>query len=164
MPFIQYNPVFEMCKRISAALQTGNRIDVSGFKPSTITKSLATLEDLGFIVRKRGSFGVANKMAEFGRNPDGQHKLLADAALLMPTFAAFVELLCEQRLENVSLLHLGRELNSRLGHSWKDGTAQTTAKILLAWARHTGLAPEPFAEARRGRFGPREEDRQEGLF
>ena len=98
-----------MCQRISAALQTGNRIDVSGLKPSTITKSLATLEDMGFIVRKRGTFGVTNKMAEFGRNPDGQRKLLADAALLMPAFATFVELLREQRVGNVSLLHLGRE-------------------------------------------------------
>jgi hypothetical protein len=28
-----------------------------------------------------------------------------------------------------------------VGHSWKDGTAEPSAKILLDWARHTGLAP-----------------------
>jgi hypothetical protein len=103
-------------------------------------------------------------MAEFGRNPDGQRKLIADAALLMPAFSTFVELLHGQRVGNVSLLHLGRELNTRLGHSWKDGTSQTIAKVLLDWARHTGLAPERFAGARRGRFGPPEADPQPGLF
>lgn len=164
MPAIQFTPVLEVCGRVAAAWRTGDRVDVSGLRPSTITKALATLEDLGFIVRKRGSIGVTDRMAKFADNPAGQRKLLADAALLMPAFACFVELLHEQLPGSVSLLHLGRELSARLGLAWKDGTTQTIAKILLDWARHTGLAPDRFAEARKGRFGRREEDQQRDLF
>ena len=36
---------------------------------------------------EKRAFGVTDKMAEFGRNPDGQRKLIADAALLMPAFS-----------------------------------------------------------------------------
>jgi hypothetical protein len=71
----------------------------------------------------------------------------------MDAFAAFVNILQENSGKKPRLLDLGRGLSIRLGAGWRDGTAETVAKILLDWARHTGFAPAPFKVARRGRFG-----------
>jgi hypothetical protein len=70
LPFIQYSPVNEVAHRIATALATRARVDLSALKPSTISKSLATLEDLGFIVRKPGAITVTSKMRDLAKSPD----------------------------------------------------------------------------------------------
>jgi hypothetical protein len=125
---------------------------MAGIKPSTATKALATLEDLGFIIRKTGSLVITPKMSQFVRQPDHRNQLFADAALGLEVFSAFIAILQDSGTSKLSLLHLGRIVNERFGYNWRDGTAETAAKILLDWARHTGLAPETFARAKRGRF------------
>jgi Holliday junction resolvasome RuvABC ATP-dependent DNA helicase subunit len=152
MPLIQFSPVFDMCLRVANAFVAGSRIDMAGIKPSTATKALATLEDLGFIIRKTGSLVITPKMSQFVRQPDHRNQLFADAALGLEVFSAFIAILQDSGTSKLSLLHLGRIVNERFGYNWRDGTAETAAKILLDWARHTGLAPETFARAKRGRF------------
>lgn len=72
----------------------------------------------------------------------------------MPSFETFVHILGEHGDARCSLLELGSELRSRIGADWTDGTAQTTAKILLDWARHTGLAPSVFERPARRKTPP----------
>lgn len=162
MPIIQYTPVFDACVRIANAYAAKSGVDLSGMKPSTATKAVATLEDLGFIVRKPKSFEVTSKMFQFIQSPESRSQLFADSAISMDAFAAFVTILQENSGKRTRLLELGRRLSDRLGAGWRDGTAETVAKILLDWARHTGFAPAPFNVARRGRFGT--EDTQSELI
>jgi hypothetical protein len=153
MPIIQYSPVFEMCTRIANAYEAKTGVDLSGMRPSTATKAFATLEDLGFIIRKTGSLEITIKMLQFVQMPAGRAQLFADSAISMEGFAAFIAILQENAGKRPLLLDLGRQLNDRLGVGWRDGTAETVAKILLDWARHTGHAPGPFTVAKRGKFG-----------
>ena len=153
MPIIQFSPVLEACTRIANAYSTKSGVDLSSMKPSTATKALATLEVLGFVVRKTGSLEVTEKMFQFIRVPERRVQLLADAVISMEAFSAFIAILQNHTGKRPLLMDLGRELNARLGAGWREGTAETNAKILLDWARHTGLAPKPFTIARRGRFG-----------
>jgi hypothetical protein len=153
MPIIQYSPVFDACVRIANAYAAKSGVDLSGMKPSTATKAVATLEDLGFIVRKPKSLEVTPRMFQFIQRPESRAQLFADAAISMDAFAAFVDILQANSGKKARLLDLGRRLSLRLGVGWRDGTAETVAKILLDWARHTGFAPAPFNVARRGRFG-----------
>jgi hypothetical protein len=153
MPGIQYTPVFDACIRIANAYATKSGVDLSGMKPSTATKAVATLEDLGFIVRKPKSLQVTPKMFQFIQTPESRAQLFADSAISMEAFAAFVAILGEDCGRRPRLLDLGRRLSARLGAEWRDGTAETVAKILLDWARHTGFAPAPFTVARKGRIG-----------
>ena len=68
-----------------------------------MTKAFATLEDLGFIIRKSGSLGITPKMAEFGRNPDQRVQLFAEAAMGMHAFATFMSILEENKSSTASL-------------------------------------------------------------
>jgi hypothetical protein len=153
MPIIQYSPVFEACTRIANAYAAKTGVDLSGMKHSTATKAVATLEDLGFVIRKTGSLEVTPKMFQFIQKPEHRVQLFADAVISMEAFAQFVEVLQESKDKVIRLLDLGRKLNERLHAEWRDGTSQTVAKILLDWARHTGHAPDRFVKARRGRIG-----------
>jgi hypothetical protein len=61
IPSIQYQPIEKVAIRVVQALQRDSRVDWTGFKKSTISRALATLEDLGFIVinRKRKTQSIA---------------------------------------------------------------------------------------------------------
>jgi len=109
------------------------------------------LEDLGFVVRKTGTITVTPKTTEFAKDPERAPEIFAKAAMQLAGFSSFVEMLRQHQEPNWSLSQLGRNLAERLGHSWKEGTGETIAKIQLDWARHTRLAPSQFSEVRRGR-------------
>jgi hypothetical protein len=157
LPGIQYSPVNEVAHRIATALSTRARVDFSGLKPSTISKSLATLEDLGFVVRKTGALTLKSKMRDFAKDPAAAPALFRDAVLQLEAFSTFLQILKEFEDRGATHLVLGRTLSSRLGHAWKDGTAAIVAKVLLDWARHTGVAPSAFSAGRRRRKSSPEE-------
>ncbi|MCJ7458811.1 MAG: restriction endonuclease [candidate division Zixibacteria bacterium] len=151
IPLIQYNPVEKLAIRLVQAIQEGGRMDWSGFARSTITKSLATLEDLGFIVRKPGSISILPKVKEFVSMPERRPALFAEGALKIKAFAIFIEILQSHQEKSSTLSQLASEIRSRLGVDWKEGTAIGLAKIMLNWARHAKLAPGVFAKSQRGR-------------
>ena len=138
LPIIQYSPVIEIARRIVNAMSTRGRVDFSNLKPSTISKSLATLEDLGFVVRKTGALTVTAKMREFAKNPNTSETLFRDAVIQLEAFSTFLQILNEFERRGATHLILGRTLRSRLSQPWKDGTAAIVAKVLLDWARHMG--------------------------
>ncbi|HEX7575510.1 MAG TPA: hypothetical protein VF360_03960 [Candidatus Methanoperedens sp.] len=145
IPSIQYTPVEKAAIRIVQALQGNSEIDWTGFKKSTRYKTLTTLEDLGFITRKTRSINVLPKAMEFVTFPDRRPALFADGALKMRTFAAFVDILREHKEKGRTISQLASELRDKLNVNWKEGTATWSVKIMLDWARHTGLAPDIYS-------------------
>jgi hypothetical protein len=150
VPAIQYKPVERAMIKIVDAARTNSSVDWAGFETTTITKSVATLEDLGFILRKSRAIEVLPKAIDFVSTPERRPELFAEGALKNRAFAVFVEILEEHKNRGQTLAQLGLELNKRLSVDWKQSTAETNAKIMLDWARHTRLAPGVFATNRRG--------------
>ena len=166
IPSVQYTPVLKAAIKLVQALKGDYRIDWTGFKKSTIAKSLATLEDLGFIIRKPRSITVLPKAIEFVAAPQKRPALFAEGALRIKAFVTFIQILEVYKDTGRSLSQLAVELRERLGVDWKDGTAETNVKIMLNWARHSNLAHGVFAEFRRGRRrnGKMKVDSQASLF
>jgi hypothetical protein len=150
IPQIQYSQIEKMAERIFQALQGDGRVDWTGFGKNAIFRALATLEDLGFIVRRAPLIKMLPKGKEFVQNMDRRPALFAEGALQMPSFPIFIEILESHRFKGNTLLGLGLVLKERLGTNWKDNTAETIAQIMLDWARHAKLAPGVFARIRRG--------------
>ena len=148
IPSIQYRPIERVAIRLVEAIQGGGTIDWSGLTRTAIKKSLAALEDLGFIVKKPGSISVLPKGLEFIRNPEKRPVLFAKGALKIGTFTIFLEMLEFHKREGASLLHLAEELKRRLSVGWKDGTALIYVKVMLDWARYAELAPGLFVKRR----------------
>ena len=90
-------------------------------------------------------------MRDFAKSPESPAALFRDAVLQLEAFSTFLQILTEFEDRGTTHPVLGRTLSARLGHSWKDGTAAIVAKVLLDWARHTGLAPSAFGAGRRRR-------------
>lgn len=141
IPCIQYRPLEKAVIRIAQAVQNNTPIDWAGFKKSTRTKVLITLEDLGFISRKAQSIELLPRGLEFASNPERRPKLFAEGALQVRAFTAFVEVLQECNCESPSLKQLAMELKFKLGANWKESTAVYNTKIMLDWARHANLIP-----------------------
>ena len=117
-----------------------------------MSKGFGVLEDLKFLERSKKGYRVSTLLDEkFLGNEEVRRKLFAEAILKVDSFCKFLEILVEHSLEGASLSQLGTELRSKIGADWKDGTAETNAKIMIDWARHTRLAPGVFSETRRGR-------------
>ena len=166
IPRIQYSPVENIAIRLVRALHGNGRVDWTGLNKSTIFRALATLEDLGFIIKKTRLIKVLPKGEEFVSNPDKRPILFAQSALKMNSFSSFIEILKAHQVKGNTLLTLGLELRDELGRKWEENTAKTIAKIMLDWARHTKLAPGVFAETRRGpiKGWKKKEDHQMTLF
>ena len=166
IPQIQYPPVEDIAIRLVRALHGDGRVNWTGLSKSTIFRALATLEDLGFIVRKTSLIKVLPKGEEFVSNPDRRALLFAQGALQLTSFSSFMEILESHKVKGGTLLELGLELCDKLGTNWKNSTAKSIAKIMLDWARHAKLAPGVFAEIRKGpiKGWKKKEDRQMGLF
>ncbi len=154
IPSIQYQPIEKVAIRVAQALQRDNRVDWTGFKKSTISRALATLEDLGFIVinrkRKTQSIAILPKGQEFVSHPEKRPALFAEGALKMRSFATFIDILKTHQDTIRTLAQLAVEFKERLGGTWANDTAITYVKVMLDWARHTELAPGVFAFNRRG--------------
>jgi hypothetical protein len=158
LPRIQYSPIERAALRLAEALERENRLDWSGFEQSTVTKALASLEELGFISRTAQTIEVLPRGLEFCSFPNRRADLFAEGALKMTSFATFVEILNEYREHGLGLHALSAETKSRLGADWTDGTAEVNTKIMLDWARHANLAPPVFEKGGRPRsnsYGPR---------
>jgi hypothetical protein len=151
VPLIQYSPVENIVHLILGALQGKRPVDWKGLRKSTVTKSLAFLEDLGFLIRTGTGYRASSEMIQLPDDAEKRGAALAAAVSKIPAFVQFTALLNEHSTKGCSQLLLGRELRQRLGVDWKDGTAQVNVKIMLDWARHTGLAPGVFAQHPRRR-------------
>jgi hypothetical protein len=165
-PRIQYAPVENVAIRLVHALQKDGRVNWTGLHKNTIFRALATLEDLGFILRKAPLIKVLPRAKAFVENPNNRPFLFAEGALQLASFSLFIEILKSKQIKGSTLLELGHELQEKLGENWKESTSETIAKIMLDWARHTNLAPGVFAKIRKGpiKGWKKKEDTQLSLF
>ena len=165
-PRIQYAPVENIAMRLVHALQEDGRVNWTGLHKNTIFRALATLEDLGFILRKAPLIKVLPRAKAFVENPNNRPFLFAEGALQLVSFSVFIEILKSKQIKGGTLLELGHELQEKLKENWKESTSETIAKIMLDWARHTNLAPGVFAKIRKGpiKGWKKKEDAQMSLF
>ena len=165
-PRIQYAPVEIIAIRLVHALQEDGMVNWTGLHKNTIFRALATLEDLGFILRKAPLIKVLPRAKAFVENPKDRPFLFAEGALQLASFSVFIDILKSKQIKGGTLLELGHELKEKLGENWKKSTAETIAKIMLDWARHTNLAPGVFAKIRKGpiKGWKKKEDTQLPLF
>ena len=150
-PRIQYKPVEDVLVRIVKAIKGDGVVDWTGLRRSTIFKALGTLEDLGFIIRKRRSIQVLPKGIEFVSNPDKRPELFAEGARSMPIFVTFVMLLDIFKDAEFDNSELALKLKQELRADWQKGTAETNVKIMLNWARYTKLVPVVFGNRKKRR-------------
>lgn len=141
IPPIQYVPVEKVALILFESLKHGGNINWSGFKPRTIAKAIAALEELGFIQRKSRSVLLLVKIREFVSHPEKRPKLFAEAILKIESFIIFLKILDNYKNRRLSLTELGIKLKERLRVDWKDSTAEKNVKIMLNWVRYAKLAP-----------------------
>lgn len=165
-PRAPYVPVEKIAIRLVKALQGDGIVDWTGFSKNTVFGALAVLEDLGFIQRKTALIKVLPRAKAFFAHPDQRPVLFAEAALQLPPFSAFVEILNSRQTKGSTLSELGQELCRKLGVRWEKSTSESIAKTLLDWARHANLAPGVFAKIRKGpiKGWKKKEDSQLSLF
>jgi hypothetical protein len=165
-PRIQYEPVEIIAIRLVHALQEDGRVNWTGLRKNTVFRALATLEDLGFILREAPLIKVLPRAKAFVENPNDRPSLFAEGALQLASFSVFIDILKSKQTKGGTLLELGRELQEKLRENWKESTLETIAKIMLDWARHTNLAPGVFAKIRKGpiKGWKKKEDSQLSLF
>lgn len=160
---VHYTPVETLVSAFAYFLRT-RRFEWPAMKLSTREKVLSTLEDFGFVVRTPGPVRLTPEMNKFLADGADASVLLGQAALKLESFKQFVAILECRKSTKCSLLQLGQDLRAKIHADWSDGTAQTTAKIALDWARHTGLAPGVFSEPLRKPKPAVDESGQERLF
>ena len=141
IPPIQYVPVEKVALKLFESLEHGGNINWSGFKPSTIAKAIAALEEIGFIQRKSRSILLLLKIKEFGSNPENRPKLFAEAILKIESFNIFLKILDKYKNRRLRLTDLGMELKEKLKADWKGSTAKSNVKVMLNWVRYAKLAP-----------------------
>jgi hypothetical protein len=165
-PRIQYASVENVAVRLVHALKEDGWVDWTGLHKNTIFKVLATLEDLGFILRKAPLIRILPRAKAFVENPNKRPFLFAESALQLASFSVFIDILKSKQIKGGTLLELGRELQEKLEEDWKESTSETIAKIMLDWARHTNIAPGVFAKIRKGpiKGWKKKEDAQMSLF
>ncbi|MBW2603419.1 MAG: hypothetical protein JRE28_03740 [Deltaproteobacteria bacterium] len=163
---IQYATVENIAIRLVHALQKDGRVNWTGLHKNTIFRALATLEDLGFILRKAPLIKVLPRAKAFVENSNNRPFLFAEGALKLASFSVFIDILKSKQITGGTILELGRELQEKLGENWKKSTSETIAKIMLDWARHTNLAPGVFAKIRKGpiKGWKKKENSQMSLF
>jgi hypothetical protein len=145
MPRIQYTPVETVANSISDAFLGSTMVNWGGIKTSTRNKAIATLVDYGFISEKPKTILLLPKMMSYAKQPHKRAQLLSEAFQELEAFAKFKGIMENHSAEGCTIPQLARELIEELGVGWKAGTAEVNVKIMLDWARHTGVAPAKFA-------------------
>ncbi|MFZ0482359.1 MAG: hypothetical protein WAL93_03130, partial [Desulfobacterales bacterium] len=129
-PRVQYAPVENIAIRLVHALKEDGRVDWTGLHKNTIFRALATLEDLGFILREAPLIRVLPRAKTFVENPNKRPFLFAESALQLTSFSVFIDILKSKQIKGGTLLELGRELQEKLEENWKESTSETIAKIM----------------------------------
>lgn len=159
-PLIQYGPIERSAVLLYDSRRVGMVQDWSTFKPTTRTKALSCLEQLGFVRRSGGVVDLLPAGQDFAANSSDRVRLFREAALKIESFRVFVDILDRYQNTGATLQAIAREIRGELRSDWKDGTAETIVKIMLDWARHADLAPGMFRVSSRERAKEKERSRR----
>ncbi len=139
MPSIQYGPIEKLAIRLVEAYEKEEDIKLNDFKTSTITKSLKSLENLGFIKRINRTVYVLQDMIEFVNYPKKRSEIFRKAALKNEIFKAFIEIVKDYNIRDVNLKSIGDKLGKKLGKEWKSSTAVHYSKIMINWVKNSKI-------------------------
>ena len=117
-------------------------IDISDFKESTKYKVLKTLEDFEFIEVNENSIKILDKLINTDGDPIAFSNLFKISALKMNSFKTFIDIISRNKSAKLKKSEIGRQLQAKLGVTWKSSTADSYIKIFFNWARNTGLYPD----------------------
>ena len=138
LPTIQYSPIESVAVEIYAASKENRNINSSIFIKSTFQKSVAALEDLGFIKRKARSIELKPKLVMFVENPDKRGSIFAESIISMDSFRTFLDIIDENPENSITLKKLGDLFEQRLNTNWASSTQKYYTRIALNWARNSG--------------------------
>lgn len=144
VPSIRYGPLEDAAIRIVTAYKERKKIDWSPHSQRYIGRVLSSLEDLGFIERRKNLITLGRRIVEFVEVPDKRKAIFAERALQMVAFSSFLDVLQANRQKRLSNVSLGKLLRNRLNVNWKDATAELVVKVMLDWARNLNMAPVPY--------------------
>ena len=141
MPAISYGPIEMIAIRLVEAYQNDQRIDLSDFNRSSISKSLTSLEALGFIRRQERNILLNQKLFEFANSPRKRSRIFRSAVLQNESFKTFIKILEQNKGKKLNLMTIGKKLSEELKKDWRPITAKSYAKILLNWAKNCKALP-----------------------
>ena len=142
MPRIQYGIIFSIAEIIVQSFLNEENIDISDFKESTKYKVLKTLEDFEFIEVNENSIKILDKLINTDGDPIAFSNLFKISALKMNSFKTFIDIISRNKSAKLKKSEIGRQLQAKLGVTWKSSTADSYIKIFFNWARNTGLYPD----------------------
>jgi len=140
-PRVQYSAILRVADRLAQARLTGGGINLRDISRSTVSKSLWTMEDMGFIDRVPTGLIFTKLGLVFIDDKSRRDDLFRTTALKNPIYSQFVDLLGKHGATGVSNSTLAAELKQVLRCEWRDGTARTAVKIMMNWARLLGQIP-----------------------
>jgi len=152
IPTIQFEPLIRVACRLVDSSQSGEPVDWTGLKKSTIYKALAMLEILDLISRQQSTILLNPNCEVFARQPDQRIVLTVSRVYKFPLFETFIKLLHSYPNHLPKQKDIAGDFLRKIDVAWKIGTAETNVKIMLDWARHLKLAPLPFLVAQKGTF------------
>lgn len=141
---VHYSPVETVALALSRFL-VDRRMTWPIMGRTTTQKALFVLEDFGYVTRTPTSTIVHEPLRAFVNAGFDVSGALGTAALKIESFREFINILETNKQKKLSHLDLGRQLKKMLHADWSDGTARTTVKVAMDWARHTKLAPGVYA-------------------
>ena len=147
MPWAMYANIVKVMEKLYEVTKNKEAFDPQsvGLRPNTYAKTLTTLEDLEFILRKKQTIELLPEGVEFVLMPSKRAVLLGNSALKkIEAFSVFISILKTYQTKPKPLV-LATELKEKLGADWKTNTAKIYVSILLDWAQHTNLAPHLFS-------------------
>lgn len=138
LPTIQYSPIESVAVEIYTASKESRNINSSLFKKSTFQKTVAALEDLGFIKRKARSIELKPKLTIFVENSDKRNGIFAESIMSMNSFRIFLDIIDENPENSITFKKLGDLFKQRLNANWAPSTQKYYTRIALNWARNSG--------------------------
>jgi hypothetical protein len=142
VPGIHCRPLERIAIQIEESARTGRPLNLSGLSPSSPSKAIRALEDLGFISRRGSSILIDPSLTEFVRHPELRSHIFAEKALRIKSFSTFIAILREPGAADRSFTELASVLKQRLAADWKPSSAKVIASIMLNWARYAELVPK----------------------
>jgi len=143
-PSVHSSQIEKSAVSLYKASKSGSSIPSEGLKKGKFQKTVAALEDLGFVQRKSRSIELKPKLAIFVENPEARSKIFAESALEIEPFKVFIDMLNEKPDENKSIKELYCDFETRIGADWSENTGTWYIKIFLNWARYSNLAPKAY--------------------
>lgn len=134
VPSIQNKPIQEFMEYISVSMREKKSVLINR---SRDRKALSDAIALGFVTFNQGIIKVSPRGFNFINNLDNRAEIFRNSAMELEVFKIFIEMLNTEKRKEGKML--AQELNNKLGNRWSVETAKTVVKVLINWAKYTGL-------------------------